>query len=110
MTVKSCDRDLVITAPPEAAVANDVNLVEMMLALGLADRMVGYTGVSGWKTLDDSLRAGIGALPELSAKYPSKEVLVGSGADFYFAGWKLRHEGGRRSHTGHARPVWHRGL
>ncbi len=87
VTVKSCDRDLVIAAPPEAAVANDVNLVEMMLALGLADRMVGFTGVSGWNTLDASLREGIGALPELSPNYPSKEVLVGSGADFYFAGW-----------------------
>jgi iron complex transport system substrate-binding protein len=26
-------------------------------------------------------------LPELSAKYPSREVLIGAGADFYFAGW-----------------------
>jgi iron complex transport system substrate-binding protein len=59
----------------------------MMLVLGLADRMVGYTGISGWKTLDEEMRAGIEALPELSAKYPTKEVLVGADADFFFAGW-----------------------
>ena len=87
VTVKSCDRDVTFDAPPARAVANDVNLTEMMLALRLQDHMVGYTGVSGWKTLDATLRQGIGELPELSAKYPSKEVLVGADADFYFAGW-----------------------
>jgi iron complex transport system substrate-binding protein len=49
--------------------------------------MVGYTGVSGWKTLDAEMRDGVAALPELSARYPSKEVLVGADADFFFAGW-----------------------
>ena len=86
-TVQSCDRSVTFDAPPERAISNDVNLTEMMLALGLADRMVGYTGISGWKTLDENMRAGIEALPELSAKYPSKEVLLGADADFFFAGW-----------------------
>jgi iron complex transport system substrate-binding protein len=49
--------------------------------------MVGYTGISGWKTLDEEMRDGVRELPELSAKYPSKEVLVGADADFFFAGW-----------------------
>ncbi|MEM1427860.1 MAG: ABC transporter substrate-binding protein [Pseudomonadota bacterium] len=86
-TVQSCDRTVTFEAPPERAISNDVNLTEMMLVLGLADRMVGYTGISGWKTLDEEMRAGVEELPELSAKYPSKEVLVGADADFFFAGW-----------------------
>jgi iron complex transport system substrate-binding protein len=86
-TVQSCNRSVTFDAPPERAVSNDVNLTEMMLALGLSDRMVGYTGISGWKTLDERMRDGIEALPELSARYPSKEVLVGADADFFFAGW-----------------------
>lgn len=49
--------------------------------------MVGYSGISGWKTLDPVIREGIKELPELSEKYPSKEVLLGAAADFYFAGW-----------------------
>ena len=79
--VQSCNRTVSFDAPPARAISNDVNLTEMMLVLGLADRMVGYTGISGWKTLDEEMRAGIEALPELSAKYPTKEVLVGADAD-----------------------------
>ena len=86
-TVQSCNRTVTFDAPPERAISNDVNLTEMMLVLGLAERMVGYTGISGWKTLDEEMRAGVEELPELSAKYPSKEVLVGADADFFFAGW-----------------------
>lgn len=86
-TVQSCDRTVTFDAPPERAISNDANLTEMMLVLGLADRMVGYTGISGWKTLDEEMRAGVEALPELSALYPTKEVLVGADADFFFAGW-----------------------
>ena len=86
-TVQSCNRDVTLDKVPTAAISNDVNLTEMMLVLGLADKMVGYTGISGWKTLDEEMRAGVEQLPELSAKYPSKEVLIGADADFFFAGW-----------------------
>lgn len=87
VTVNSCNRAVSFEAAPQRAISNDVNLTEMMLALGLADRMAGFTGVSGWKTLDERLRQGIGELPELSPQYPTKEVLLGAEADFYFAGW-----------------------
>ncbi|MGR3491455.1 MAG: ABC transporter substrate-binding protein [Shimia sp.] len=86
-TVESCNRTVTFDSPPQAAISNDVNLTEMMLVLGLRDRMVGYTGISGWKTLDETMRAGVEELPELSAKYPTKEVIVGADADFFFAGW-----------------------
>ena len=86
-TVQSCDRSVTFDAVPQRAISNDVNLTESMLVLGLEDHMVGYTGISGWKTLDEEMREGVEELPELSAKYPSKEVLVGADADFFFAGW-----------------------
>ena len=87
VTVKSCNRDVTFDAAPSHAISNDVNLTEMILVLGLRDQMVGYTGISGWKTLDEDMRAGIAELPELAEKYPNKEVLVGADADFFFAGW-----------------------
>ena len=87
VTVKSCDREVTFDAAPKAAISNDVNLTEMMLVLGLRDSMIGYTGISGWKTLDAKMREGVAELPELSAKYPTKEVLVGAEPDFFFAGW-----------------------
>jgi len=86
-TVQSCDRTVTFDAPPQAAISNDVNLTEMMLVLGLADNMVGYTGISGWKTLDEEMTMGVEELPELSSQYPTKEVLIGADADFFFAGW-----------------------
>lgn len=87
VTVQSCDREVTFDAAPTRAISNDVNLTEMMLVLGLRDQMVGYTGISGWKTLDAKMREGVAELPELSAKYPTKEVLVGAEPDFFFAGW-----------------------
>lgn len=87
VTVKSCDREVTFDTPPQAAVSNDINLTEMMLVLGLTDSMVGYTGISGWNKLDEETRAGVEKLPELSEKYPSKEVLIGADTDFFFAGW-----------------------
>lgn len=86
-TVQSCDREVTFDNPPKAAISNDVNLTEMMLVLGLANKMVGYTGISGWNRLDEEMTAGVAELPELSSKYPSREVLIGADADFYFAGW-----------------------
>ena len=85
--VKSCNRTVTFDAPPQRAVSHDVNMTEMMLVLGLRDHMVGYTGITGWKTLDEEMREGVSELPELSEKYPTKEVLVGADADFLFAGW-----------------------
>lgn len=87
VTVQSCNRAVTVDAAPARAISNDVNLTEMMLVLGLRDRMVGYTGISGWKTLDEDMRAGVAELPELSAKYPTREVLAGAEPDFFFAGW-----------------------
>jgi len=87
ITIESCDRQVTFEQAPKAAISNDVNLTEMMLALELQNSMVGFTGVSGWKTLDPVLRENVKELPELSPKYPTKEVLLGADADFYFAGW-----------------------
>ena len=87
VSVDSCNRTVTFDNSPKRAISNDVNLTEMMLVLGLSDKMVGYTGISGWKTLDEEMRLGVKQLPELSPKYPTKEVLVGADADFFFAGW-----------------------
>ncbi|SFT81303.1 iron complex transport system substrate-binding protein [Pseudovibrio denitrificans] len=87
VSVQSCNRTVEFDGVPQRAVSNDSNLTEMMLALGLQENMVGYTGVSGWRTLDAELTDKVAVLPELSPKYPSKEVLIGADADFYFAGW-----------------------
>jgi len=87
VTVTSCARQVSVSQVPQRAVSHDVNMTAMLLALGLKERMAGYTGISGWKTLDPSMREQLAGLPELAARYPSLENLLGAGTDFVFAGW-----------------------
>ncbi len=87
VTIRSCKRAVTFEHAPSRAVSNDVNLTEMMLALGLRDRMAGYTGIGGWKTATPALRAQLNGLPELARQYPALETLVAAGADLYVAGW-----------------------
>jgi iron complex transport system substrate-binding protein len=87
VTVRSCDREVTFTQPPQRAVSHDVNLTGMLLALGLRERMVGYSGISGWKSLDPALREALHGLPELAPRYPSVENLLDVDADLLFAGW-----------------------
>jgi len=87
VTVQSCNRQVTFDAPPQRAVSNDVNLTEMMLVLGLQDNMAGYSGISASRTIGPEFRADLAKLPDLAARYATKEVLIGADADFYFAGW-----------------------
>ncbi|MNH02147.1 Vitamin B12-binding protein precursor [compost metagenome] len=72
---------------PEHALSHDINMTQMMLALGLRPRMVGYSGVSGWKAVTPELQKELEGLPELASKYPSVETLLNANVDFFFAGW-----------------------
>ncbi len=87
VTVKSCNRDVTFEAAPKRAVSQDINLTEMMLALGLTGNMAGYSGISGWYKMDAALKERLGSLPELAPQRPTKEVLLAADADFLFAGW-----------------------
>ncbi|MDD1012961.1 ABC transporter substrate-binding protein [Pseudomonas rubra] len=87
LTVQSCNRQVTFTQAPEHALSHDINMTQMMLALGLRSRMVGYSGVSGWKAVTPELRKQLEGLPELAAKYPSVETLLNANVDFLFAGW-----------------------
>lgn len=87
LTVQSCNRQVTFNKAPEHALSHDINMTQMMLALGLRQRMVGYSGVSGWKAVTPELRKELDGLPELASKYPSVETLLNANVDFFFAGW-----------------------
>lgn len=87
LSVQSCNRQVTFNKAPEHALSHDINMTQMMLALGLRQRMVGYSGVSGWKAVTPALRKELDGLPELAAKYPSVETLLNADVDFFFAGW-----------------------
>ncbi|MBU4628608.1 ABC transporter substrate-binding protein [Pseudomonas sp. BF61] len=87
LEIQSCNREVTFNQAPEHAVSHDINMTQMMLALGLKSRMVGYSGVTGWKAVTPQMATLLDGLPELAAKYPSVETLLNANVDFFFAGW-----------------------
>ena len=87
LTIQSCNREVTFKQAPEHAVSHDINMTQMMLALGLKSRMVGYSGVTGWKSVTPQMAQLLDGLPELASKYPSVETLLNANVDFVFAGW-----------------------
>lgn len=87
VTVDSCGQALTVASPPERVVVHDLNMTEMAFALGLQDRMVGVTGITGWYKVDETFQSQLGDIPELAPKYPTLENLLSVEPDFFFAGW-----------------------
>ncbi|RYF25571.1 MAG: ABC transporter substrate-binding protein [Comamonadaceae bacterium] len=87
VTVDNCGEPLRIDAPPRRMVVHDLNMTEMALALGLRERLVGVTGITGWYKTDASFQKALGDVPELAPKYPTLEQLVAVRPDLFFAGW-----------------------
>ncbi|MEB0079318.1 ABC transporter substrate-binding protein [Pseudomonas sp. CCI3.2] len=87
LTIQSCNRAVTFDKAPQHALSHDINMTQMMLALGLKSSMVGYSGITGWKTVTPSMAKILDGLPELASKYPSVETLLNANVDFFFAGW-----------------------
>lgn len=87
LTIHSCNREVTFQHAPKHAVSHDINMTQMMLALGLKPQMAGFSGVSGWKSVTPEMHGILDGLPELAAKYPSVETLLNANVDFFFAGW-----------------------
>ncbi|MHC8322584.1 ABC transporter substrate-binding protein [Pseudomonas sp. GB2N2] len=87
LTIQSCNREVTFAQAPKHAVSHDINMTQMMLALGLKPSMAGYSGVSGWKSVTPDMQTILNGLPELAEKYPSVETLLNANVDFFFAGW-----------------------
>lgn len=83
LTVRNCDRDVVIDAPPQRAVSLNQSSTEILLSLGLADRMVGTA------TWTDSVRFNLEAenarVPRLAVNKPSLETVLDTEPDFVSA-------------------------
>ncbi|MET9917602.1 ABC transporter substrate-binding protein [Streptomyces sp. NPDC006435] len=84
-TVTNCGTRTTFDAPPERVVTMNQHVTEIMLALGLRDRLVGTA------YLDDSVlpeyRSAYDRTKVLAKEYPSKEVLLGANPDFVYGGY-----------------------
>ncbi|MGW5749329.1 ABC transporter substrate-binding protein [Nocardia rhamnosiphila] len=106
VTVTNCGAPLTVDGVPKRVVTNDTGITEMMLALGLADRLVGYTSYPG-KERDIATspwRAEFERVPPLGDAF-TREVVQAAAPDFVFAGWNY----GFKESTG-LTPDWVRSI
>ncbi|MFD3539077.1 ABC transporter substrate-binding protein [Streptomyces sp. NPDC058662] len=84
-TVVNCGVSTTYQAPPQRAVTMNQHATEVLLALGLEDR------ITGSAYLDDAVlpayRPAYDKIKVLAEEYPSKEVLLGADPDFVYGGY-----------------------
>ncbi|WP_409235962.1 ABC transporter substrate-binding protein [Streptomyces sp. PA5.6] len=83
VTVTSCGKDAKVPAPPKRAVSLDQGSTEILLSLGLADRMVG-TGTWTDPVLKN-LEKDNAKVERLADRYPSLEKVLSKEPDFVSA-------------------------
>lgn len=86
MTLDNCGFDVTVDAPPERVVTIKSSATEMMLALGVGDRIVGTGFPDG--PVPPEWAADATGLPVLSDRVPSAEVVLGTEPDLVYAGWE----------------------
>lgn len=87
LNVQSCGTPVTFESAPKRAMAFDTNMTEMMLALGLEDRMVGYwtSGVP----VSEEYQEQIKDVPLIkSGPPPGMEVILSFNPDFVFGAWE----------------------
>ncbi len=87
VTVDSCGKKITFDKMPERMIVHDINMADMAFALGLQDKMVGVTGISGWYKTSAEFDKRRGDIPELAPKYATLENLLAASPDLFFAGW-----------------------
>ena len=88
VTVESCGEPITFESTPERALSFDTNMTEIMLALGLEDRMVGYW-ISGVPVAEE-YQEQISSIPLISDETwppPGMEVILSFNPDFVFGAW-----------------------
>ncbi|WP_405533438.1 ABC transporter substrate-binding protein [Streptomyces avidinii] len=84
-TLTNCGVSSTYQAPPQRAVTMNQHATELLLALGLGDR------IAGSAYLDDAVlpvyRPAYDKIKVLAKEYPSKEILLGADPDFVYGGY-----------------------
>lgn len=85
-TDENCGYTTTYDAPPARAVTLSNNATEMMLALGLEDRMAGTSYMANLK-ISPQYKAAYNTVPVLSPLVATTEQLIEAEADFVYAGY-----------------------
>lgn len=86
VTVSNCGTPVTFENAPERVVTVKSTSTEMLLALGLGDRIVGTAFQDG--PLPDNLAKNAPKLKSLSDQFPSEEVVLETQPDMVYSGWE----------------------
>lgn len=86
VTVDNCGVKVTFDAPPERVVTIKSTSTEMLLALGLGDRIVGTAFQDG--PVPEQWADEAEDLPVLAERVPSEEVVLEAEPDLVYAGWE----------------------
>ncbi|KQR50869.1 iron transporter [Leifsonia sp. Leaf336] len=86
VSIDNCGFPLVVAAAPKRVVTIKSTSTEMLLALGLQDRIVGTAFADG--PVPRQWAKAAAGLPALSDGVPSEEALLALHPDFVYAGWE----------------------
>lgn len=94
LTLQNCGTEITITAPPQRSVSIGQNSSEILLLLGLADRMV---GTATWVTpVLEAVASENEKVPRLAQTTASYETILGTNPDFIAAQFGMKEEAGTR--------------
>jgi iron complex transport system substrate-binding protein len=86
VTVDNCGVEVTVDAAPQRVVTIKSSTTEMLLALGLGDRIVGAAFLDG--PYPDDLAAAGADVPVLSDRAPGPEAVLTVEPDMVYAGWE----------------------
>lgn len=86
VTVDNCGTEVTFDSPPERVVTIKSTSTELMLALGLADRVIGTAFADG--PVPEAWADEAADLDVISDQAPSNEVVLAKEPDLIFAGWE----------------------
>ena len=87
LSIAVCDQPVAYDKVPQRAVVHGINLLEMFLALGLQDRLVGYGGLRDIQRLPKAMQPLLAQVPDLSSQGMNLETLLNAEPDIVFSGW-----------------------
>lgn len=86
VTIDNCGFEVTLAGPPQRVVTIKSSATEMLLALGVADRIVGVGFPDG--PVPPEYADDAAALPVLAERVPSAEVVLEVRPDLVYAGWE----------------------
>lgn len=86
LTIDNCGTEVTFDAAPQRVVTIKSTSTEMMLALGVGDRIVGTAFQDG--PVPDEWADAAAGIPELAPKMPNEESVLAATPDLVYAGWE----------------------